>query len=526
MALSGFPSQLGLGLDKINGFSGQISILLAARFRWPTAWLNTGISKIVHMLFNSLGFAVFLPVVFLLYWFVAPQKRQWQNALLLVASYYFYGCWDVRFLGLLLFSTLLDYFTARRIYLAGSPSLRKAWLLVSLFINLGLLGVFKYYHFFAESMASLLSALGMESPLPVLSFILPLGISFYTFHGLSYVLDVYHHKTAPEPNLVTYGLFVSFFPLLVAGPIERATHLLPQVRRQRTFDYSRATDGLRQMLWGLFKKMVIADSCAPFVNRVFDNPAAAGGSTLLLAAVLFAFQIYGDFSGYSDIAIGTGRLFGFDLLRNFAFPYFSRDMAEFWRRWHISLSSWFRDYLYIPMGGSRGSRWMVTRNLLVIFAVSGLWHGANWTFLVWGLFNGCCVLPLVLMKTNRRHLGPVARGRSLPSPGELAAMLSTFGLTVLGWIFFRSLTLASGWQMIKGIFSPSLWSLPDWQPGPFALWLVIFLAVEWVGREQPHALHRTALGWARPLRWTFYYLLVIALFISRGQPRPFIYFQF
>ncbi|HPI87624.1 MAG TPA: MBOAT family O-acyltransferase, partial [Bacteroidales bacterium] len=309
------------------------------------------------MLFNSIEFAIFLPVVFLLYWFATGKSLRWQNILLLIASYVFYGSWDYRFLFLLMFSTFLDYFTGIKIHEAKPGRMKTFWLWLSISINLGFLGVFKYFNFFASSFAELLGMFGIQAGFVTLNVILPVGISFYTFHGLSYVLDLYNDRIKPERNYVNYAVFVSFFPLLVAGPIERATHLLPQIIKKRVFNYSQAVDGMQQIIWGLFKKVVVADNCAPIVNKIFENPGAFSGSELLIGVVLFAFQIYCDFSGYSDIALGTARLFGITLLRNFAFPYFARDIAEFWRRWHISLTTWFRDYLYIPLGGSRGGKW-------------------------------------------------------------------------------------------------------------------------------------------------------------------------
>ena len=360
------------------------------------------------MLFNSVNFALFLPIVFGLYWFVAARNLRFQNNLLLAASYFFYACWDYRFLFLLIFSTLLDYFTGLKMADADNPNKKKFWFWLSISVNLGFLGVFKYYNFFATSFAA---AFGIEN-VWTLKVILPVGISFYTFHGLSYVIDIYKNRIKPERNFTDYALFVSFFPLLVAGPIERATHLLPQILTKRQFDYSKAVDGLRQILWGLFKKIVIADTCADYANQIFNHSADYSGSTLVVGAVFFAFQIYGDFSGYSDIAIGTARLFGIELLRNFAFPYFSRDIAEFWRRWHISLSSWFRDYLYIPLGGNKGGTMMKVRNTFIIFLVSGFWHGANWTFIIWGGLNALYFMPLLLLDKNRTNLGTDAEGRA------------------------------------------------------------------------------------------------------------------
>ncbi|RYG41043.1 MAG: MBOAT family protein, partial [Chitinophagaceae bacterium] len=390
------------------------------------------------MFFNSFAYAFFLPLVFVLYWFPLRHNRYIQNVLLLCASYFFYACWDWRFLFLLIFSTALDYKCGLLIQESSSTRERKTWLWLSIVINLSFLGVFKYYDFFAVSFAETMSEIGFQVNPGLLQVILPVGISFYTFHGLSYVIDIYKGRIKAEKSIVDYSLFVSFFPLLVAGPIERATHLLPQLKTERKFNYANAVDGLRQILWGLFKKIVIADQCARTANVIFDNPDAYSGSTLALGAVLFAFQIYGDFSGYSDIALGSARLFGIELLQNFSFPYFSRNIAEFWRRWHISLSSWFRDYLYIPLGGSRGTTFKKVRNVFIIFIVSGFWHGANWTFIIWGLLNALYIMPSVLIGNNRNYLDTVAGGKLLPDFREFFSMAITFGLTVLAWIFFRA----------------------------------------------------------------------------------------
>ena len=379
------------------------------------------------MLFNSIDFAVFLPIVFILYWFVTNKNLRLQNFLIVVASYFFYGWWDWRFLSLILFSTLVDYIVGFRLEIEERQFKRKLLLWTSILVNLGFLGFFKYYNFFLDNFIASFSLLGLEFKANSLNIILPVGISFYTFQTLSYSIDVYRRKLKPTKDFIAFSAFVSFFPQLVAGPIERAENLLPQFYKIRIFDYSKAVDGMRQILWGLFKKMVIADNAAEIANQIFNNSADYSGSTLLLGALFFTFQIYGDFSGYSDIAIGTARLFGFDLMRNFNFPYFSRDIAEFWRRWHISLSTWFRDYLYIPLGGSRGSRLMIIRNTFIIFIVSGFWHGANWTFIVWGALHAIYFLPLLLTNRNRTYLGVVAEGKILPSVRELLLMMSTFG---------------------------------------------------------------------------------------------------
>ena len=479
------------------------------------------------MLFNSIDFWVFFPVVLVLYWTVTQRSLRWQNLLLLASSYYFYGCWDVRFLGLLAFSTALDFGSG--LLIDGNPAQRtkRFWLVLSVGINLGLLGLFKYYNFFAESFAAFTAGIGLDLHPTLIAVVLPVGISFYTFHGLSYVFDIYFGRIKPVRNVVEYSLFVSFFPLLVAGPIERATHLLPQLQRPRIFDRVRAADGLRQVLWGMFKKVVIADNCAEQLDLIFGAYGHQSGRTLLLGAVLFAFQIYGDFSGYSDIALGTARLMGIELLQNFSFPYFSRDIAEFWRRWHISLSSWFRDYLYVPLGGSRGGMWMRVRNTFIIFLVSGFWHGANWTFLIWGALNAVYFLPLLLTQRNRQNLGIVAAGRALPSWREAGQVLGTFLLTCLAWVFFRAKSVGEALGYLSGLLDTSLFTPPDIGNMNLPYLIAFFLVVEWVGREGRYGLEQVGAAWPRWLRWTGYagLLALMALFM-RTEESPFIYFQF
>lgn len=486
------------------------------------------------MLFNSINFAIFLPVVFILYWFVTNKSLKLQNALLLVASYFFYACWDYRFLFLLIFSTLLDYATGIKMHEAKSTRGKKFWFWLSIGVNLGFLGFFKYYNFFVGSFADMLSLAGLQVNIDTLKIILPVGISFYTFHGLSYVIDIYKDRIRPERNFIEYAVFVSFFPLLVAGPIERATHLLPQIKKARKFDYTKAVDGLRQILWGLFKKIVIADTCAEYANNIFAGAEGFHGSTLILGAIFFAFQIYGDFSGYSDIALGVARLFGIELLRNFAFPYFSRDIAEFWRRWHISLSTWFRDYLYIPLGGSKGGTLMKVRNTFIIFIVSGFWHGANWTFIIWGALNAVYFLPLLLLNRNRTNLETVAQGKLFPTFRELFSMIVTFTLTVFAWIFFRANDVTHAVKYIGGIFSESLFQMPNKKPflgakahpGVGIAMLLFFIIIEWIGREQQYAIADLGKRWPRAVRWGFYYILIIAIFLFIGKEQQFIYFQF
>jgi len=404
--------------------------------------------------------------------------------------------------------------------------MKRIWLIISVSINLSLLAVFKYYNFFAISFQEALANFGIQTSLTMLNIVLPVGISFYTFHGLSYVIDVYKERIKAERDFVEYAVFVSFFPLLVAGPIERATHLLPQIQQKREFSLAKASDGLRQILWGLFKKVVIADNCAEYANIIFNNSEQYSGSTLLLGAFLFSIQIYGDFSGYSDIALGVARLFGIELLRNFAFPYFSRDIAEFWRRWHISLSSWFRDYVYFPMGGSRGGLWMKIRNTFAIFLLSGFWHGANWTFIVWGALNACYFLPLLISNTNRNNIEIVARGKLLPSLKEFLQIVTTFSITVFAWIFFRAESVRHALNYVADIFTASLFKVPEIFPKDIFVLICIFLLIEWLGREQQYALARFGLRWSRSFRWAFYYVIIISIFVFAGKEQQFIYFQF
>ncbi|WP_417858956.1 MBOAT family O-acyltransferase [Xanthomarina gelatinilytica] len=478
------------------------------------------------MLFNSIDFAIFLPLVFALYWFVTNKHLKLQNLLIVVASYVFYGWWDWRFLSLIVFSTLVDYTVGLYLGKETSKNKRKALLWTSIIVNLGFLGFFKYYNFFLDNFVAAFSFFGYPISARSLNIILPVGISFYTFQTLSYSIDVYRKKLEPTKDLIAFAAFVSFFPQLVAGPIERATNLLPQFYKKRSFKYHQAVDGLRQILWGLFKKMVIADNCAILVNTVFDNHQDYSGSTLVLGAVFFAFQIYGDFSGYSDIAIGTARLFGFKLMQNFAFPYFSRDIAEFWRRWHISLSTWFRDYLYIPLGGSRGTKNKVIRNVFIIFIVSGFWHGANWTFIVWGALNAIYFLPLLLANKNRNHLEVVAFNKKWPSIKAILNILLTFGLTTLAWIFFRAENINHAFQYLKGIFNKSLFSMPELRPTNILVLLIVFIAMEWLGRRNQYAIETFGLQWKRPLRLAFYYTIIILIFLFSRNEKTFIYFQF
>ena len=510
------------------------------------------------MLFNSFEFLIFLPIVFLLYWFVfdyalSKCKHQLllQNLFIVVASYIFYGWWDWRFLILIAITTILSFLSGIGIEKAPTERSKKAVMIANIVVNLGILGVYKYYDFFAREFAELL---GIESDFLLLHLILPVGISFYTFQALSYSIDVYRKQIEPTHDIVAFTAFLSFFPQLVAGPIERATNLLPQFQRKRTFDYATAVDGMRQILWGLFKKIVVADNCATYVDTVFADISNQSGSTLVLAAVLFTFQIYGDFSGYSDIAIGTAKLFGIKLMRNFNVPYFSRDIAEFWRRWHISLTTWFRDYVYIPLGGSRpevparlkakGERReagykkaIAIRNTFIIFLLSGLWHGANWTFVLWGAYHALLFVPLLVMNKNRRYRDTVAtimlpdgsiKTKWLPSLKEAGQMLLTFALAVVGWIIFRAENIGQIGEILIGMCNPSFFSIPYLisptyiLPIPFIIF--IMLVMEWRNRTNEHGMQN--ITWRSWQYWIMYLLLLAMLLCFITQTASFIYFQF
>jgi len=477
------------------------------------------------MFFNSLAFAIFLPIVFFLYWFVFNKTKSTQNALLIVASYYFYSCWDWRFLFLLVFSTFLDYYTGIQIEKGKSENSRKFWFWLSIIVNLGFLGIFKYYNFFATSFSELLNSVGIQASPILLNVILPVGISFYTFHGLSYVIDIYLKRIKAEYNFVDYSLFVSYFPLLVAGPIERATHLLPQVKVKTEFDFEKAKEGICQIIWGLVKKVVIADTCATYANAIFDNYTSMNSFSLILGAIYFAFQIYGDFSGYSDIALGVSKLFGLDLLRNFNYPYFSRDIAEFWRRWHISLSSWFRDYLYIPLGGSKGGIWMKIRNTFIIFLVSGFWHGANWTYLAWGFINAIYFLPLLLSNSNRNNMGAIQLKFNFDSAKVIMSILYTFSLTCIAWIFFRAKTITDAILYLKRMILSRDFSFQylDNERYSYELLIIlgIFVLVEWNNRTKVEPLS----GKRNMLKLAFAIIAIMA-FGTFSDYKEFIYFQF
>ncbi len=482
------------------------------------------------MLFNSIQFALFLPIVFLLYWFVfdsfiSKSKHQLmlQNAFIVVASYVFYGWWDWRFLLLIALTSFCSWGSGLLIGKAESNKKAKTWMRLDVIINLGILATFKYYDFFITEFSRLLN---FSTEGLLLKIILPVGISFYTFQALSYSIDVYRGKMEPTRDIVAFFAFISFFPQLVAGPIERATNLLPQFLKKREFNCDTAVDGMRQILWGLFKKMVVADNCAVYVNQVFSNYQNQNGSTLLIAAIFFTFQIYGDFSGYSDIAIGTAKLFGIELMRNFNVPYFSRDIAEFWRRWHISLTTWFRDYVYIPMGGSRVSKIKIVRNTFIIFLLSGFWHGANWTFIVWGTYHAILFLPLILTGKNRKYTDQIAEGRILPTMKEIVQMLITFVFVVFGWIIFRAETIGQAWEYFRKMLNKSLFIAPDAKGYTgLVLCVILMLVIEWLQRDKQFGLDLSFIK-KKHVRWSVYFVLLFVIFAFGGHAVNFIYFQF
>lgn len=503
------------------------------------------------MLFNSIEFAFFLPIVFLIYWVIGyahikdTLKLRLHNTFVVIASYVFYGWWDWRFLLLIAFTSFCSWGSGLLIGRSTSQNKAKTWKAANIVINLAILAIFKYYDFFVSEFGQLF---GISTDSLLLRIIMPVGISFYTFQALSYSIDVYRKKIEPTKDIIAFFAFIAFFPQLVAGPIERATNLLPQFLSNRKFSYDQGVDGMRQILWGLFKKIVVADNCATYVDQVWATYDTQTGSTLLLAAILFTFQIYGDFSGYSDIAIGTAKLFGIKLMRNFNNPYFSRDIAEFWRRWHISLTTWFRDYVYIPLGGSRPEipahiknpdrykKWIIARNTFVIFLLSGFWHGANWTFIAWGAYHALLFLPLILLGANRKYTNQVAEGRLLPTWKETLQIIVTFALVVFGWIIFRATGMPSLFHYLEGMLQ---WGtlraiyrffLPDeWLVFPMNIYIIIMLVVEWINRNQEHGLQnfeRFPIFRIKIVRYIFFAIFFIFIYLFRGGYQTFIYFQF
>lgn len=492
------------------------------------------------MLFNSIEFLIFLPIVFLLYWYVFQRSLKAQNLFIVVVSYIFYGWWDWRFLILIAFTSFISWGSGvlieRNREKHKTPYLQqkgcKIITLTNIIINILILIIFKYYNFFVNSFIEAFSLIGITLHSPSLQLILPVGISFYTFQALSYSIDVYRKSITPTKDIVAFFAYVSFFPQLVAGPIERATNLLPQFYKSRTFNYEKAIDGMRQILWGFFKKVVIADNCAYFVNIIFNDYQQANSLMLVLGAIFFSFQIYGDFSGYSDIAIGTAKLFGIELKMNFNVPYFSRNIAEFWRRWHISLNTWFRDYIYIPLGGSRCSKIKQFRNTMIVFTISGLWHGANWTYIIWGIYHGILFLPLMFSGNNRRYLDIASKGKQFPSIKDTIHIISTFILVMLGWIIFRADSISTAMQYIKRMckLSPALPNIQDFGFSKISILSTIFfiiltIIIEWIQREKDYIIDTRIIN-HQAIRWGIYFLILFSIIIFTGKQETFIYFQF
>ena len=480
------------------------------------------------MLFNSFEFLVFLPIVFMLYWFVF-RGRRWQNLLVVTASYVFYGWWDWRFLLLIALTSLCVYGSGLLLeHYEGRRRRQQIVCAVNIVLNLGILGVFKYYNFFVENLDALFGMMGHHLDWVTMIVILPVGISFYTFQALSYTIDVYQKRLPATHDIIEFLAYISFFPQLVAGPIERATNLLPQFQRRRQFDYAKAVDGMRQMLWGFLKKLVIADNCATVVNEYWSHYQDLPGVSLFLLGVLFTFQIYCDFSGYSDIAIGCARLFGFNLMRNFNFPYFSRSIPEFWRRWHISLTTWFRDYIYFPLGGSRCDKWKIIRNVYIVWGVSGLWHGANWTFVCWGLFHATLLAIYNIFGINTKYKQVVAYGKYLPNIRETLQIALTFFLTVIGWIIFRAESMTQAVDFLTAMVSNRFFDASALHEVTYMCFGIALLAVEWLQRDKQHALQFSD---AKPfnhrlIRWGVYYIILLLIAKYAGSSQTFIYFQF
>ncbi|MDY2634602.1 MAG: MBOAT family O-acyltransferase [Prevotella sp.] len=479
------------------------------------------------MLFNSIEFLFFLPIVFVFYWFVFKSLK-WQNLFIVIASYVFYGWWDWRFLLLIALTTVCSYISG--LLLLRYKNDRHKSLIVcvgNVVLNLSILGVFKYYNFFVENLALLVKSFGYDLGWTTINIILPVGISFYTFQALSYTIDVYRGKMEPTKDPISFFAFISFFPQLVAGPIERATNLLPQFLQRRNFNYEKAIDGCRQILWGLLKKMIIADNCAEIVNLIWDNYTDYSGLTLLIGGILFSFQIYCDFSGYSDIAIGTAKLFGIRLMQNFNLPYLSRSIPEFWRRWHISLTTWFRDYIYFPLGGNRVSQIKTLRNTMIVFGVSGLWHGANWTFICWGLYHALLFIPYMLLHIDTKHQLTVEANRLLPSFKGFIQMCITFFLAVIGWILFRSDSMS---QAVDYIYRMFMTITQGEVLGKRALvYCFLLVVIEWLQRNKAHCMqidNPPKFLKYRVVRWTIYYILIWCLVAMAGSQQDFIYFQF
>ncbi len=477
------------------------------------------------MQFNSITYLLFFILFFILYWGVLKNSLKHQNLLILVASYVFYGWWDYRFLGLIFISTLIDFFAGKAIEKSSNFKAKKGFLILSLLSNLGLLGFFKYFNFFIENFQLLSQNLGFQTNLGSLEIILPVGISFYTFQTMSYSIDVYNGKIKSSNNFIEFAAYVSFFPQLVAGPIERATHLLPQFQIKKSFNYQNAVEGLRQILWGLFKKMFVADNCAEYANLIFNTEMDYSGSTYAIGAILFSFQIYGDFSGYSDIAIGSSKVFGFQLMQNFKLPYFSKNIDEFWKKWHISLSTWFRDYVYIPLGGNRVGFLKQIRNVFIVFLISGFWHGANWTFISWGFVHAMLFIPLLVISKIQKHK-PIELAIEKFKFSDVFKITLTYVLVTLCWVFFRAENMSQALDVFKSIFSKSLFTIPSIRPSLPLISILILIIIEWITKNKSYPLENIEKSVNQLLRYFIYIIFMIVVLFFYGANQQFIYFQF
>jgi D-alanyl-lipoteichoic acid acyltransferase DltB (MBOAT superfamily) len=491
------------------------------------------------MLFNSIEFAIYLPIIFILYWFILNKNLKAQNFLLLFASYFFYGWWDLRFLFLLSFLSLLNYFIGIKIEKNEPHRGRNLWLIIGLVINIGVLGIFKYYNFFIDGFIDLISLAGYDIPKSTTKIIVPMGISFWVFLSLSYIIDIYKKNLKANKNIIEVLLTLSFFPIILAGPIQRPVSLLPQIIKKREFNYDQAVDGLKQILWGIFAKVVIADKIAVYVNSIFTNFSEYSGSTLLLGALFFTIQIYADFSGYSNMAIGIAKLLGFSLMQNFAYPYFSRDITEFWKKWHISLTTWFRDYMFLPISFSISWRIKKERVFLIktdhviylaasiiTWLLTGLWHGANYTFIFWGMINGGFLIVYHLQRNPRKRLFKMIGISNKNFIIISIETLITLIIIVTAWVFFRSNSIKEALLFIDGILSDSLFTIPGIMPLREILSISVFFIIEWFGRENQYGIAKLGLKWRRPLRWAAYYALIITIILMSGKEQQFIYFQF
>jgi alginate O-acetyltransferase complex protein AlgI len=487
------------------------------------------------MLFNSFIFAIFFIIVFIIYWSLCKKNLKIQNIFILTVSYIFYGWWNWKFIIIIILFTLFNYLTGIIIDTTEKKNKRKILLISNIIINIGLLGIFKYYNFFIDSFISILTLFGIKLNWRTLNIILPIGISFYVFQTIGYIIDIYYKRIDSTRNIIAFSAFVSFFPQLLAGPIGRSTQLLPQFFYKREFDLEKAKDGMRQILWGLFTKMVIADNCAVYVDKIFNNYETLPASTLSIGAIYFSIQIYADFSGYSNMAIGLARLLGFNLARNFSYPYFSTNISEFWKRWHISLSTWFRDYLFLPLAFSidrkfksptfmniKSEVWSYSFAIMITWFFIGLWHGANWTFIIWGLIHGFYLIWFNAKKNIRKRYYNKYTSKHLVSRIRLIQILYTLSLTTIAWIFFRADNLFHAVKYIQKIMSKTILTYPhNLKIIPL---IIFFIGVEWIQKNKQHGLQINHLPVL--FRWLSYYLLIFMIGYFGAEQKIFIYFQF